>query len=79
MIEPPARIESEASPAGEHIHMPEPSRLPLLNAIGLAGTIVSITLSPILLIASLILFLTTTVIWVRAAARETDALPLEHH
>ena len=71
--------ETEAGPAGEHIHMPESSLLPLLNAVGLAGTIVSITLSIYLLIAFAILFLTTTVAWIRAAAREVNDLPLEHH
>ncbi len=72
-------VETEAGQAGEHIHMPEPSILPLLNAIGLAGVIVSITLSIWLVIVSAILFLTTTVIWIRAAAREVNDLPLEHH
>jgi Flp pilus assembly protein TadB len=72
-------VEQEAGPAGEHIHMPEPSILPLLNAVGLAGVIVSITLSIWLVIAAGILFLTTTVIWIRSTAREVNDLPLEHH
>jgi hypothetical protein len=71
--------ETEAGPAGEHIHMPEPSLLPLLNAVGLAGVIISITLSIWLVIAFGILFLTTTVVWIRAAVREVNDLPLEHH
>jgi len=76
MTEP---VESEAAPAGEHIHMPAPSIIPLLNAIGLAGAIVCITLSKVLLVASLILFLVTTVIWIRDTVRETNELPLDHH
>ncbi len=72
---PGKQIESEASPAGEHIHMPAPSVLPLLNAIGLAGAIVCITLSRVLLVASLILFLVTTVIWIRDTVRDTNELP----
>ena len=72
-------IESEAGQAGEHIHMPEPSLLPLLNAVGLAGVIVSITLSIWLVIAAGILFLTTTAIWIRSAVREVNDLPLDHH
>jgi hypothetical protein len=71
-------VEQEAGPAGEQIHMPEPSLLPLLNAIGVAGMIVSITLSIWLVIAAAILFLTTTVIWIRSTAREVNDLPLEH-
>ena len=37
--------ETDAPPAGEHIHMPEPSLLPLINAASLAGAIVIITMS----------------------------------
>ncbi len=70
--------EQNAPPAGERIHMPAPSLLPLLNAVGLALTIVSITLTPILLVAGLVLFLVTTAIWVRDSVRETNHLPLEH-
>jgi Flp pilus assembly protein TadB len=68
----------EAPQAGEHIHMPEPSILPLLNAVGLAGTIVSITLSIVLVIAFAILFLTTAAIWIRSTARDVNELPAEH-
>lgn len=72
-------IESEASPAGEHIHMPEPSLLPLLNAASLAGVIISITLSIYLIIAFGIVFLVTTAIWIRAVVGEVNDLPLDHH
>ena len=72
-------VESEATPAGEHIHMPEPSLLPLINAASLALTIVFVTMSWWLSGAAFIVFLISTVIWIRAAARETAALPLEHH
>jgi len=78
MNEPPP-VETEASPVGEHIHMPASSLIPLLNAVGLAGAIVTITLSTMLLVASLTLFLVTTVIWVRDTVRDTKALPLDHH
>ena len=74
---PPA--ETEAAPAGEHIHMPAPSILPLLNATGLAVGIVGITEGTAFLVGGLGLFLVTLVIWIRAAARETAELPAEHH
>jgi hypothetical protein len=72
-------IEQEATPVGEHIHMPEPSLLPLINAASLAGAIVSITLSPFLLAGCLIIWLISTAIWIRSAARDTAALPLDNH
>lgn len=72
-------VETEATPAGEHIHMPEPSLLPLVNATALACAIIFVTLSWWLFGAALIVFVISTVIWVRSTARETAALPLEHH
>jgi hypothetical protein len=72
-------IETEAAPAGEHIHMPGPSILPILNAFGLGLAIVNITNALPLLILGLVLFGVTTIIWIRSAARETAELPAEHH
>jgi Flp pilus assembly protein TadB len=71
--------ESEAEPAGEHIHMPEPSILPLINAAALAGTIVSITLSPFLLVPAAVIWVITTIIWIRSTVRDVNELPLDHH
>ena len=71
--------ESAAPPAGEQIHMPSPSILPLINAAALAAAIIGITASRFLVIVGLIVFLITTVIWVRDTKRDIDALPAEHH
>jgi Flp pilus assembly protein TadB len=75
----PSHIEVDAPPAGEHIHMPSSSILPLLNAVGLALVIVNITGALPLLIAGAVLFVVTAAIWIRSAARETAELPLDHH
>jgi hypothetical protein len=66
-------------PVGEEVHMPEPSALPLINAASLAFSIVSITLSWWLVGAGLIVFLATTVRWIRDVRRDIANLPLEHH
>lgn len=65
-------------PAGEEIHMPESSILPLLNAVGLAFAIISLTLSWILVGAGLLLFLATAVKWIADVRRDIGELPLEH-
>ena len=49
-------VETEAAPAGEHIHMPAPSILPLINAAGLAVGIVGITEGLAFLIGGLTIF-----------------------
>jgi hypothetical protein len=66
-------------PAGEEVHMPEPSILPLINAAALAIAIVSITLSWVVVVLAGIVFLVTTVRWVRDVRRDISHLPLEHH
>jgi hypothetical protein len=69
----------EAPPAGEQIHLPAPSLLPLLNASGLALAIVGITISTIFVVVGLVLFLATAIAWIRSARQDMDELPLDHH
>ena len=69
----------DVPPVGEQIHMPAPSIIPVLNAAGLATAIVGITISMILVVAGLLLFLATTIVWIRDARHELEDLPLEHH
>jgi hypothetical protein len=70
--------EIEGPPVGEEIHMPEPSMLPILNAVGLSLAIVGITISLVLTVAGGVLFLVTLVRWIRAAMHEISELPAEH-
>jgi O-antigen ligase len=69
----------EAAPAGEQIHLPEPSLLPVLNAVGISIAIIGIPISPILIVPGLALFLVTAAIWIGSARREFEDLPLDHH
>ena len=66
-------------PAGEEIHMPEPSIIPLVNAAALALAIVSITLSWYTFALGAVVFVITTIKWIADVRRDIDALPLEHH
>ncbi len=69
----------EAPPVGEQIHLPNPSLLPVLNAIGLSIAIIGIPISLVVVVPGLVLFLVTALIWIRDARREMDELPLDHH
>jgi hypothetical protein len=71
--------EDEAPPAGEEIHLPGPSLIPFLNAIGIALAIVGITTFWIVSVAGILLFFFTLIRWVRDVRRDFDELPLEHH
>ena len=66
-------------PAGEEVHMPEPSVIPLVNSAALAITIVSLTLSWYVVALAGLVFLITTIRWIADVRRDIDALPLEHH
>ena len=70
---------SAVPPAGEEIHMPAPSILPLINAASLALTIVSITLSWYLVALGGFFFLITSIRWIADVRRDINDLPLEHH
>jgi hypothetical protein len=74
----PEDIAGEAPPPGEQIHLPNPSILPLLNAVGVSIAIIGIPISLALVIPGLVLFAVTAAIWIRGARREFDELPAEH-
>jgi hypothetical protein len=69
--------EHDVPPAGEEIHLPGPSLLPLGCAVGIALTIVGLTLGPIFLIAGGVLFLWTTIRWIGETRRDVGELPPE--
>jgi Cytochrome c oxidase subunit IV len=69
---------SGAPPVGEEVHMPAPSVLPLINAAALALAIVAITLSWWIVGAAMIVFLATTIRWIRDVRRDIAELPLDH-
>jgi heme/copper-type cytochrome/quinol oxidase subunit 1 len=73
-----AGLETEAPPVGEEIHMPEPSMLPVANAVGVTLALVGLTLSLAVTVVGLVLFLVTLVAWIRSAAHEMSELPLDH-
>ncbi len=66
-------------PAGEEIHMPEPSLLPIINAAALAIAIVSITLTWYFVALGGLVFLVTAAKWIADVRRDIAELPLEHH
>ncbi len=65
-------------PVGEEIHLPGPSLLPIFNAAGITLAIIGVTLGWPLIVAGLILFLWTTIRWIRDTRRDISELPLDH-
>jgi hypothetical protein len=69
---------TDAAPVGEEIHLPGPTALPLINAFGIALTLVGILLGLGLVIAGGVIFLWSLVVWIRHTMRDVDELPREH-
>jgi hypothetical protein len=74
----PRALESEAPPAGEEIHIPGPSLVPVLNAVGAAMALIGLTTMLIFTWVGLAVFVVSLVLWVRDTRREIDELPLDH-
>jgi hypothetical protein len=73
-----SEIEQQAPPTGEEIHLPGPSLIPLLSAIGITGMIIGTTINWLISIAGAIIFVVTTIIWIRDTRRDIDELPEDH-
>ena len=67
-----------APPAGEELHLPGPSIVPFLNALGLSLVLVGLTTWWVYSALGGLLFLWTTVRWIRDTRSDIESLPLEH-
>jgi hypothetical protein len=70
--------ELETPPVGEEIHLPGPTILPLLSAIAITLIVIGTTLTWILSAIGGVLFVFTTIRWIRDTRRDIDALPEDH-
>lgn len=73
-----SEFEDNVPPAGEQLHMPSPSLLPVLLAIGLTLALVGVTVSIIFTIVGLLITIPVLVLWIRSARDETAELPPGH-
>ena len=72
-------LEPDTPPAGEEIHLPGPTVLPVLTAVGVTLLLVGITTFIELTIAGALLTLYAVGRWIREARGEFDELPLDEH
>ena len=73
-----SEVEQDTPPVGEEIHLPGPTVKPLLVAIAITLMVVGTTTSWFISIIGLIIFVVTTVMWVRDTRRDIEQLPDEH-
>jgi hypothetical protein len=70
-------LERETPPVGEEIHLPGPSILPVLTAVGITLALIGVTTFIELTIIGGVLTIGCLVVWIKDTRREVDELPLE--
>jgi hypothetical protein len=70
-------LEPETPPAGEEIHLPGPSILPVLTAIGITLALIGITTFIEFTVVGVLLTVWCLVRWIGDTRREVDELPLD--
>jgi hypothetical protein len=72
------RPQEPAPPAGEAVHLPGPSYLPVLTAAGVALAIVGVVINWVLVVIGVLIALVAIIRWVREVREDISELPLEH-
>jgi hypothetical protein len=75
----PGEHPTPAPPAGEEIHLPGPTILPLVTAIAITLIVVGTTIDWMISALGGVIFVLTTVRWIKDTRRDVAALPEEHH
>jgi mannose/fructose/N-acetylgalactosamine-specific phosphotransferase system component IID len=71
-------LDPEIPPAGEEIHLPGPTLLPVAFAVGSAIALIGVVEGPIFWVPGVLIVLFATIRWILDTRREIDELPLEH-
>jgi hypothetical protein len=71
-------LDTDTPPAGEDIHLPGGSPLPVVVAIAITMIVVGTTTWWVWSAIGVIIFVVSVGIWVRDVRRDVDSLP-EHH
>ena len=67
-----------APPAGEELHLPGPSILPLLAALAITLIVVGTTISLILSLVGVVVLVIIVIRWIADTRRDVGELPEEH-
>jgi hypothetical protein len=72
-------LDPEIPPVGEEIHLPGPSILPLLTAVGITLALIGVTTFIEFTVVGVILTVWCIVRWIKDTRSEIDELPLDEH
>ncbi len=71
-------VDTQAPPVSEEIHLPGPSIIPLVTAVGITLTVIGTTIDWIWTVLGVVIFVIAVGIWIRDTRRDIEALPEEH-
>lgn len=71
-------LDPEVPPVGEEIHLPGPTILPLLMAVGITLALVGVTTFIEFTVVGVLLTLYCLFRWIKDTRREVDELPEAH-
>jgi len=72
-------VEQNPPPVGEEVHLPGPSLIPFVSAISITLIVIGTTIDWIFSAVGAVLFIITTVRWIRDTREGIAELPEEHH
>jgi hypothetical protein len=70
-------LDPELPPVGEEIHLPSPTIVPVLTALGITLALVGLTTFIELTVIGGLLTIGCVVRWIKDTRREVDELPLD--
>jgi hypothetical protein len=72
-------LDPEIPPVGEEIHLPGPSILPMLTAVGITLALVGVTTFIEFTVIGGVMTVVCIALWIKDTIRETSELPLDEH
>jgi hypothetical protein len=72
-------LDPDVPPVGEEIHLPGPSILPLMTALGITLALVGVTTFIEFTVIGVIITVWAVALWIKDTRREIDELPLDAH
>jgi hypothetical protein len=72
-------LDPEVPPVGEEIHLPGPSILPVLTAVGITLALVGITTFIEFTVVGVIMTVWCIARWIKDTREEINELPLDEH
>jgi hypothetical protein len=71
-------VEVDVPPVGEQIHVPAPTWLPVLVAVGVTLALIGVTLGKAITVVGLVIAIPLIIRWIRSTREDIGNLPPGH-